>query len=459
MRILARQTNILALTAALCVPFVWGCSDDPNPIPDKDSGADIMVAAEAGADMSADMEVPPKKLIILHTNDMHDHLMGGLPNADYTPETTEDDDTIGGFARLATLIKNERAAAGDTPVLLLDGGDFSMGSIFSLLNTTSAPILTLMQMVGYDGIVLGNHEFDWTPKGLAGALTAAATGGFTVPVLLSNIVFDDTDPGDDELKAVADAGGIVKKVVKELPGGLKVGFFGLIGEDAVSVAPNAAPITFADATETAKEMIKELREVDKVDLVICISHSGIDEAGEGEDKKLAAAAPGIDVIISGHTHDATPQVITEGQTLIVQSGRYAVNLGKLELNIADGAVTSEGYALLPVDDTVQGDADVQAAIDGMISALDTMLAPSELAFDKVVAETSFDLSFPSFQETILGNLVTDASLGGADHPQPPGAHRRGLRVGRRDPRRGADGQDRPDLVRRSVQRAAPGHRT
>ncbi len=410
MRILKRQTTLLMFSMALCIPFVWGCSDDPDPIPGKDSGVDTLVTPlEAGADMSTDMSVPPKKLIILHTNDMHDHLMGWSPNADFTPETTGDDVTLGGLSRLATLVKSERAAAGDTPVLLLDGGDFSMGSLFSLLNTTSAPILTLMQMVGYDAMVLGNHEFDWTPKGLAGTLAAAVAGGFQVPVLLSNIQFDDTSADDDELKALMDSGVIVKKLIKELPNGLKVGFFGLIGEKAVSAAPNAKPLTFADATETATAMIKELREEDQVDLVICLSHSGINEAGEGEDQKLAEAAPGIDVIISGHTHVATPQAITEGKTLIVQTGYHAANLGKLELSIAGGMVSSEGYALIPVEDTVEGDTEVQAAIDGMITALNTQLTPFNLAYDQVVAETAFDLTFPDFQETILGNIITDAS--------------------------------------------------
>src|SRR5690349_8255772 len=104
----------------------------------------------------------PQKLLILHTNDIHSHLMGFAPEIDYTPATPNDDATRGGMARLATAIGTAKATAGTTPVLLLDGGDFMMGSLFELLAQTEVPELVFMQTLGYDATTIGNHELDWT---------------------------------------------------------------------------------------------------------------------------------------------------------------------------------------------------------------------------------------------------------------------------------------------------------
>src|SRR5579871_2628587 len=150
---------------------------------------------------------PPQKLLILHTNDIHSHLMGFAPEVDYTPATPNDDATVGGMARLATEIGTAKAsaAADGTPVLLLDAGDFMMGTLFEFLATQASSELAMMHALGYDATTIGNHELDWTPHGLAGILQAAVTNNVTIPILSSNMNFSPTDPGDDELQALASA--------------------------------------------------------------------------------------------------------------------------------------------------------------------------------------------------------------------------------------------------------------
>src|SRR5581483_8638350 len=151
-----------------------GCgSGSKSPVPDGgDAGAMTM------------------KVILLQTNDIHSNLEGHDAVLDFTPATTGDDLTVGGISRLSTRIAAERAAAGDTPVMLLDSGDFLMGTSFEFVMTPDAAELQEMQALNYDAITLGNHEFDWTPSGLLLVLTAAHTHGFNLPIVASNMKLD-----------------------------------------------------------------------------------------------------------------------------------------------------------------------------------------------------------------------------------------------------------------------------
>jgi 5'-nucleotidase / UDP-sugar diphosphatase len=410
-RSLSRSSYRIWLPVLATVVHAAACGGNGGVRPDggADGGADA--AVEAGT---------PQKLLILHTNDIHSHLMGWAPEADYTPASPNDDATRGGMARLAAAIGGAKAAAAadGTPVLLLDAGDFMMGTLFEFLATQASPELTLMHALGYDAATIGNHELDWTPRGLAGILNAAVTNGATFPILASNMNFSATDAADDDLEALAAAGVIRRKLIKTV-GGLTVGFFGLLGANAVDVTPQSRPLTFDPIDVAAARMVDELRRSDGVDLVIALSHSGIEHDGHGEDADLARKVPGIDVIISGHTHDtlAEPVRITNatGGTIIVTAGAYTAYLGELALTVtpsgtpgAQPAVTIDSYTLRTIDDALPGDPTTQAAVDAYIAGLDTSLASSGLAYKKVLASTAADLPLPSRQEAPIGNLVTDA---------------------------------------------------
>jgi 5'-nucleotidase len=396
-----------------------GCSDDNDD--------DAVAPGSSGASGAGATEA--QKLLILHTNDLHSHLEGFAPEHDYTPLLPNDDDTVGGVARLSSAIGSARARAAkdETPVLLLDAGDFMMGTLFELLASTQAAELSMMQALEYDATTLGNHELDWTPAGLAAILAAAKQQGVTVPIVASNIQFSDTDDGDDALEALAKAGMIRTKLVKTV-GGLKVGIFGLLGADAAQVTPQAAPLTFEAIADAAARMVSELRDTDGVDLVIALSHSGIDRDGAGEDRELAKAVAGIDVIVSGHTHDSLEEPVREGRTLIVTAGSYGRFLGELELTVTPPAsrgdaprVVLDGYDLLDIDDSIEGDGDTEALVSAYIDGVDTALDGSGLSYRGVVAQTETDLALPEFSEAPVGNLVADAyrTIGSALDPKDP----------------------------------------
>ena len=147
----------------------------------------------------------PVRLTILHTNDLHSHFLGFSPNIDYTWETTGDDATVGGWARLASVIDSTRQERSN-PVLVLDAGDFMMGSLFHMVSREQALELRLLKQMGYDMVSLGNHEFDLKPDGLARILAAAQAHQGLPDLVLANARFSPDSDKDDSLAAAFEAG-------------------------------------------------------------------------------------------------------------------------------------------------------------------------------------------------------------------------------------------------------------
>ncbi len=347
------------------------------------------------------------RLTIVHTDDLHSHFLGFSPNADYTPLTTGDDATLGGWARISTLIQTTKAAR-DNPVLVLDGGDFLMGSLFHTVSREEALELGLLGAMGYDVTTLGNHEFDLKPEGLARIIESAAKKGAFPAIVSANVIFDPADERDDRLEQQFRDGRVTPYTILERDG-LRIGVFGLMGTDAAEVAPFARPVQFADPIETARRLVDFLRNRQQVDVIICLSHSGLnDNPDKSEDVALARAVDGIDVIISGHTDTFLPEPIVENGAIIVHARGYGLRVGVLDLDIADTGVDLAHYDYITVDDSIPGDPRIDALITAARDVVNRKtLGPLELTFDQVVAETDFDLTLKPSEST-LGNLVTDA---------------------------------------------------
>jgi 5'-nucleotidase/UDP-sugar diphosphatase len=192
-----------------------------------------------------------KTFTILHTNDMHTSFIGMGPAADYTPFTLNDDGTLGGYARLAALIAKRKAARqGQGPVLVLDAGDYSMGTAFAAATREIGGELKLMGMMGYDATTFGNHEFDLGPDGLGRSISVAAKAGRIPAVLPSNTDFTKEDKTLVDLQRLA-KDGVVRRYVVIQRGGIRFGIFGLLGKEAMHYTSGGAT-TFADPIETAK---------------------------------------------------------------------------------------------------------------------------------------------------------------------------------------------------------------
>jgi len=348
-----------------------------------------------------------KTLTIVHSNDLHSHFLGAPPNIAYTPFIAGDDETIGGLARIATVIKTVKQNR-KNPVLVLDAGDFMMGSLFHMLSREHSFELRLLSMVGYDAVTLGNHEFDLKPDGLARILRTAHRLRQIPPLVLSNAVFSQESSKDDSLEKVF-ARGIVKPYFVLEKEGLRIGIFGLMGKDAAEVAPFASPVTFDDPIAVAQKIVKTLRETEKADTVICLSHSGLSENKKrSEDEILAREVNGIDIIISGHTHTKMKEALLVNDTIIVQAWEYGKQLGVMDIAYNDGHVALKNYKLVDIDDKIKGDTEVLGQIEAFKDDVNRqVLAEEGLAFRKIIAETDFDLDLKT-EESNLGNLIADS---------------------------------------------------
>ncbi|MGI6386577.1 MAG: bifunctional metallophosphatase/5'-nucleotidase [Desulfomonilia bacterium] len=347
---------------------------------------------------------------ILQTSDVHHHASGYGPFLDYTPlDTTDSDSVTGGYARLATLINRIRAEQADKgiPTLLFDSGDFTMGTVYDL--SAADPIsLKFISMMGYDAVTLGNHEFDWSPSGLAMMLANGAASGFNVPVVASNTLIPEGNP----LQAIKDAGLIVEKKVIEYPYGVKVGVLGIMGRDADSKAPVAAPVTFDHDYAAIQRQVNDLRNKHGAQLVIVLSHGGVDNRGAGDDADLAANVRGIDIIASGHYHTATADAFVMGDpgTIIFSPGEYGEYLSRLDVtyNVLLRKVVHFEFTLAPVDDTVPGDPAIQAMVEAYHASMNASLVSLGVTLEGPVSRTDFALELDALKETGLGNLAADS---------------------------------------------------
>lgn len=354
------------------------------------------------------------KLIILHTNDLHSNLTGFSPEIEYSPCVTGNDSTLAGFSRIAALIDIEKRKNSDN-LLVLDAGDFLMGTFFHIYEADNGFQLQLMKKMGYDVVSLGNHEFDFGPATLTKIIDANRANGEIPLLTLANVEFNKKSEADDSFENLY-ATGIVKKYQIIERNGLKIGVFGILGDDAYKVAPNVAPLKITNRIKSAKKIVKILEKDEQVDFIICLSHSGVnkDKNGKwaGEDVELAKKVKGINVIISGHTHTTINDPIWIGETAIVQAGAQGKNLGRFEINIADGKINSAKYKLIPVNDDISGDCNVHKEIAGQIRIVDDrLLKPMGFGYYKSLAETDYDLvcdELGDLDSSNLGPLLADA---------------------------------------------------
>ncbi|MDO9264001.1 MAG: metallophosphoesterase [Desulfosalsimonadaceae bacterium] len=367
----------LVIISVLMMFSLSGCSDSHRSAPD-----------ETAPPVLADGDVV--SFTLLQTTDVHHRASGSGSSLTYSPDDGVDnsggtDQTEGGYARLTTKIAQARLAAMSQgiPTVLVDSGDFLMGTVYDLTMGDSPAAFYFMEFMNYDAVTLGNHEFDYGPAGLAMILNNARGedgSGFTVPIVASNMETDGVAGTDDDgIEAFAAAGAIRQTLVKTLDNGLKIGIMGLLGNNAENDAPLAGPVTFNHDYATIQQTVDHLKNDLGAHIVIALSHSGVtDPEGTpgGDDITLAQNVTGIDIIAAGHEHEMTPEIVMENGTRIICAGYYGKNLAQLDVTVEVGAgVLDAALTNHPIDDATPGDPSMNFVVDMFDAGIDEALKP------------------------------------------------------------------------------------
>lgn len=255
-----------------------------------------------------------KHLEVLHTNDTHSCIMPLNPNLADTAVAGR-----GGFLRRVAMIKEERAKNPD--LLLIDSGDFSQGSPFYTMFKGDVEI-GLMNLMGYDAVTIGNHEFDFGLENMARIFKMAK-----FPVVCANYDFTGTC-----------VEGLVKPYVIIKRNGLKIGLFGLSPQlKGLVDLSKCKGVTYLDPIEVGNRVAAELKHDKRCDVVICVSHLGWLRPDEMGDQKLLASSKDIDLVLGGHSHSYFKALRyvnnADGKAVPVdQNGKNAMYVGKLTLS-------------------------------------------------------------------------------------------------------------------------------
>ena len=277
--------------------------------------------------LSSSFKAPAKHITILHTNDVHSHI-------EPFPADDAKYPNLGGISRRYSLIENIRKENPNT--LLLDAGDIFQGTPF--FNFYGGEIeFKLMSKLKYDAATLGNHDFD---NGIDGFNAQLPNADFSF--ISSNYDFSNT---------ILD--GKVKDYQVFTKDGVKIGVFGFgIELDGLVSKKNYKETQYLNPVEIAQEMTKKLKQEEKCDLVICLSHLGYHyDSDKIDDLKLASQTKDIDLIIGGHTHTFLPKpTVTknlEGKKVLVnQTGWAGVNLGRIDFYLdQENNISAEGAAI------------------------------------------------------------------------------------------------------------------
>ena len=344
--------------------------------------------------MTASVGLADFNLTILHTNDFHSRFE---PISRFDSGCSEEDNLegkcFGGTARLITAINEARARA-ENPVLL-DGGDQFQGTLFYTYYKGKLAA-EMMNQLGYDGMTVGNHEFDDGPEVLAGFMDT-----INFPILMSN-----ADVSGEPLLA----GKLAKSTIIER-GGEKIGLIGLTPQDTDELASPGDNVIFTDPSDAVQAEVDMLT-AEGVNKIIVLSHSGY-----GVDQEVAAKTTGVDVIVGGHTNTLLsntdenavgPYPTMVGNTAILSAYAYGKFLGELNVTFDDeGNITEAAGEPILIDGQVVEDAETVTRIAELAVPLDEIR-------NKVVAisASTIDGSRDNcrVKECEMGNLVADAML-------------------------------------------------
>ncbi len=366
--------------------------------------ATLLLTAVPCGKATADESAKTVDVMFLH--DTHSHLNEFATVEDGASQL------LGGFAKIKTLIQEQKEKNPET--LLLDAGDFSMGTLIQVVFEEEAPEIRMLGELGFDATTLGNHEFDYKAKGLANMMNHAVASGDILPeMVVCNVDWDSMKAagltGDQQLLWDAFENYGVEDYIVVEKNDVRIAVTGVFGEDSLSCVPNC-PLVFREPVEAVKETVAEIRKKENVDMIVCVSHSGTwEEADKSEDEILAKSVPELDLIISGHTHTKLDEPIVHGDTYIVSAAEYGKYLGSLSMTQqSDGRWEMDSYELITVDSSIVPDAATQNKIDALMDMVDSKYL-EQFGYTRDEILCTNEIEFVSGSDTSV--LHTELNLG------------------------------------------------
>jgi len=408
-----KHFRLLALIMALALVLSTAGAFATDELPEGWTPADGARTADPAAGQGADASA--KQVSIIFSHDMHSRM---------DSEKVVKDGVLtqrGGMGRTSTTIKQIKKEYPQS--ILVDAGDFAMGTGYQAAFSTEALELRMMGKMGYDATIFGNHEFDYGAKGQADMLKAALASGDPLPALLCANVDWETSLAQAEepenakaLKEAWEAYGVKDYMMIEKDG-VNIAVFGVIGVEAASFAPLSG-VYFSDPIEASKRVVADIKANEDADVIVCLSHSGVwENPEESEDEILAAEVPEINVIVSGHTHTTLPEAIMVGDTAVVSCGEYNYNLGHVVLEEQpDGTYAMNSYQLIPMDASVKQDPRILEELKEFRQMVnERYFSQFGYEMDQVLATN--DVEFTPFEnfskeqgEDTLGNIIADSYI-------------------------------------------------
>ena len=255
-----------------------------------------------------------KQLVVLHTGDMHSTI---LPISSQLPDTMKAGRA--GMIRRIEMLRQEREKHPD--LLLFDTGDFFQGSAYFTMFKGEVEV-GLMNRMGYDAVMIGNHEFDAGLEEMARIFRLA-----NFPIVCANYDFTGTP-----------VEGLVKPYIIIKRNGVKIGVFG-IGKkmEGLVAAKNCVGVKYLDPAKVALETATMLKEEKKCDVVICISHLGW-KVGDDDDQYVVHHSRNIDLVLGGHSHtylveDSYEKDLNGKDVLVDHEGKHSIFVGKMVMNL------------------------------------------------------------------------------------------------------------------------------
>lgn len=290
----------------------------------------------------------------------------------------------GGYARIATLLKQMR---GERPgaVLTFDGGDTIHGT-YPAVQTKGEGLIPLLNALDFAAMT-AHWEFAYGPAQLK-----QVTAGLNYPLLAANVYDKESGTRPFEARRVYEAGG------------LRVGVVGLASNIVDKTMPPhfSKGLRFTLGRDELAEAVRALREAERVDLVVALSHLGFPQDMQLAEDLAAQGAP-VDVFLSSHTHNRLHRPATVERTLIIQSGSHGSFLGRLDLRVEDGRVTGWDHRLITVGEDIAPDGEMQAQVD-------ELLRPFRAELERVVGRTETALNRNTLLESTMDNLLLQSLL-------------------------------------------------